>query len=158
MSWSSLLRKRLPAPWVPTVRGPFDTTFFDEQYAEDEEAPIRTVDAKGMTYNDLVKMLPSDWDKEFDEPVTRGNKQRSTTATATTAPAAGSSVGSVTAPVAVELAVPVLSVPAPTSTSVDAAKTPRSSPVKATVVSGENDSRHCASDDNDAMWEVEHNG
>ena len=71
MSWPNLLRKRLPAPWVPSVRGPFDATFFDEQYDENEEAPIRTVDNKGQTYEELVKQLPEDWDKEFDETVPR---------------------------------------------------------------------------------------
>ena len=37
LSWTQLLKKRLPAPWVPRVRGPFDATFFDEQYNENEE-------------------------------------------------------------------------------------------------------------------------
>ena len=32
---------------------------------------MRTVDAKGATYDDLVKQLPVDWDKEFAEPLSR---------------------------------------------------------------------------------------
>ena len=54
LSWTNLLKKRLPAPWVPKVRGPFDATFFDEQYNEDEEVGAGACTA---TSNVVILML-----------------------------------------------------------------------------------------------------
>jgi hypothetical protein len=67
ITWAALLRKKLPAPWVPRVQGPFDTTFFDEQYGDsDEGGGGGKTDNRGQTYEDLAAKLPADWDKDFD--------------------------------------------------------------------------------------------
>ena len=68
LSWTNLLRKRIPSPWIPTLRGPFDAACFDDQAELTEEPVVKDADAK---YRDLAKLLPADWDKEFDEPVVR---------------------------------------------------------------------------------------
>ena len=65
ISWAALLRKRIVAPWVPNINGPFDTSLFDEQYDENEEFG-KPIDTKGMTDAEIFAKVPADWDVEFD--------------------------------------------------------------------------------------------
>lgn len=45
--------------------GPFDTTFFDENYDENEEFG-KPIDTKGLTDAEILAKMPVDWDLEFD--------------------------------------------------------------------------------------------
>lgn len=53
---------------MPKISGPFDSTFFDEQYDENEEFG-KPIDQKGMTDAEILAKMPFDWDVEFDSGI-----------------------------------------------------------------------------------------
>ena len=64
--WSSLVRKKVTAPWVPKLKGPFDSTFFDEEYDENEEAGKVIGNTSAAAAAAAAAKLAPDWDREFD--------------------------------------------------------------------------------------------
>lgn len=55
LDWEALTRKAVRPPWVPPLRGPTDTSCFDE-YDEDDGPPPKGGGGAGSA---------DDWDKDF---------------------------------------------------------------------------------------------
>jgi len=67
IDWVALERRAVPAPYIPTIMNPLDTSNFDAY----NDVPIDPAD-----YDDIPNPLWEDWDQAFPRPVSKSASKR----------------------------------------------------------------------------------